>query len=353
MDLIEIYLPLIWGALLSIAVFMYVLLDGFDLGIGMLFPFRKSEKDRDLMMNTVAPFWDGNETWLVMGGGGLLVAFPLAYAVMMSALYLPVIFMLLGLIFRGVSFEFRFKAHKSKGLWSAAFFGGSLTAAFFQGVILGAYVHGIEVDGRSFAGGAFDWLSPFSVMTGIAVACGYIYLGASWLIMRTEGDLQEWAHDIAEKALYLVAFFMAAVVLLMPFLHSDIPFLTVGFDEVLRSDLIQRWFGGPQVLITSLVPLGFIATTLYARRALHKRAEYAPFICGMLIFVTGFAGLAISIWPNIIPYSINLFEAAAAPSSQLLMLVGALIFIPVILGYTAFIYWIFRGKVSHDDGYHH
>ncbi len=352
MDTWEIYLPLAWGFLLSVAVFMYVLLDGFDLGMGIVFPFRRSERDRDVMMNTVAPFWDGNETWLVLGGGGLLVAFPLAYAVMMPALYLPVIFMLLGLIFRGVSFEFRFKADKSKGLWSTAFFGGSITAAFFQGVILGAYVQGIEVDGRAFSGGPFDWLSAFSVMTGFAVIAGYVYLGASWLVMKTEGGIQEWAYAVAEKALLAVAAFMAMVILWMPFLHSGTPLLSGGLDEVLRSGLVQRWFGGWHIILTSLVPISFIGVTLYALRSLRRKAEYAPFICGMLLFVTGFAGLAISLWPNIIPYSINLFEAAAAPSSQLFMLVGALVLLPVILGYTAYIYYIFRGKVGHEGGYH-
>jgi cytochrome d ubiquinol oxidase subunit II len=226
-------------------------------------------------------------------------------------------------------------------------------ATFFQGVILGAYVQGIEVEGRSFAGGAFDWFSAFSMMTGLALVSGYVYLGSAWLVMRTEGDIQEWAYGIARKALFAVAGFMALVSLWMPFLHSDIPFLSAGFDEILRTGLIQRWFGGPQMFFTSLVPLGFIAVTAFAWHSLRKKAEFAPFICGMLIFVTGFAGLAISIWPHVIPYSINLFDAAAAPSSQLLMLVGALILLPVILGYTAYIYWLFRGKVGHDDGYHH
>jgi cytochrome d ubiquinol oxidase subunit II len=353
MEFIEVYLPLVWGALLAVAVFMYVLLDGFDLGMGILFPFRNNEKDHDLMMNTVAPFWDGNETWLVLGGGGLLVAFPLAYSVIMPALYLPLIFMLLGLIFRGVSFEFRFKAEKSKHLWSTAFFGGSIVATFFQGVMLGAYVQGIEVEGRAFAGDPFDWLSPFSVMTGLALISGYVYLGASWLIMRTEGEIQDWAFGTARKALLAVFGFMVLVIAWMPHLHSDMPLLGIGLDEIIRNDLIMRWFGGPQIFYNSLVPVGFALVAVTAWRSIDKRAEYKPFLCGMAMFVLGFAGLTISIWPNIVPPEITLYEAAAAPSSQLLVLVGAIVLLPVILGYTAYIYWIFRGKVRHGESYYH
>ncbi len=353
MELVESFLPLIWGALLCVAVFLYVLLDGFDLGVGILFPLRKSDQDKDVMMNTIAPFWDGNETWLVMGAGGLFVAFPLAYAVFMPALYLPVIIMLLGLIFRGVAFEFRFKAEKSKYLWSGAFFGGSLVAAFFQGVILGGYIQGIEVEGRDFAGGAFDWLSLFSLTTGLALVSGYIYLGACWLIIRTEGALQDWAYKMAKISLPVVALFMGAISFWMLFLYSDIPYISAGVEGMTQEDIVSRWFTGPAFPYTMIMPAVFLLACLYAWRGLRKRYEAAPFICGMIIFIAGFAGLAISIWPNIVPPSIDLYEAAAHPSSQLILLVGALILLPVILGYVVYIYWIFRGKVRHGEGYSH
>lgn len=347
------FLPYIWGTLLIVAVFMYVLLDGFDLGIGMLFSLRKKEEDRALMMNSIAPFWDGNETWLVLGGGGLLVAFPLAYAIMMSALYLPVTFMLLGLIFRGVSFEFRFKAEKTRPFWDKAFFSGSLVAAFFQGVILGAYVQGIEVDGREFSGGIMDWLSAFSVTTGIAVVCGYIYMGSSWLIMRTEGEIQEWAYKTAKKSLVAVTVFMSIVIFWMPLLHADIPLISAASNKILHGALAQRWFGGPQAFLTVIIPLGFIVSVICSFKAIKSNAEFKPFIFGILIFVTGFSGLAFSVWPNVIPGSISLQEAAAAPASLTLVLIGAIVFLPVILGYTAYVYWVFRGKVRHGDDFYH
>ncbi|NCC22196.1 MAG: cytochrome d ubiquinol oxidase subunit II [Alphaproteobacteria bacterium] len=353
MELVEAYLPLIWGALIAIGVFMYVLLDGFDLGVGILFPFRKSDEDKDVMMNSVAPFWDGNETWLVLGIGGLFVAFPLAYALFLPALYLPVILMLLGLIFRGVAFEFRFKADRSKHLWSKAFFGGSLVATFFQGAILGGYIQGIEVEGRDFAGGAFDWLSAFSVTTGLALIAGYVYLGSSWLIMRTEGDIQKWAFGVAKKALAAVFSFMVVIMLWMLFLYSDLPVIGSGADGMTEEVIMQRWFGVPNIYFTPIVPLIFALLALVAWRALAKGGETAPFLCGMGIFVTGFVGLAISVWPNVIPPDVDLYEAAAHPSSQLLLLIGALVLLPVILGYTAFIYWVFRGKVRHGEGYSH
>jgi cytochrome d ubiquinol oxidase subunit II len=281
------------------------------------------------------------------------VAFPLAYAVFMPALYLPVILMLLGLIFRGVAFEFRFKAQDSKHLWSKAFFAGSLAATFFQGVILGGYVQGIEVQGRDFAGGAFDWLSPFSITTGIALIAGYVYLGAAWLILRTEGEIQDWAFSVAQKALGAVVLFMGVIMFWMLFLYTDMPFIGAGHEDMSQEDLLARWFSLPNIFFTAMIPGAFMALALFASISLGKKKEIAPFVCGMGIFVTGFAGLAISVWPDIIPPSIDLYEAAAHPSSQFLLLIGAIFMLPVILGYTAFIYWIFRGKVRHGEGYTH
>src|SRR6201995_3601297 len=183
-------LPLIWAAIIAIAVLMYVMLDGFDLGVGILFPFAASPAERDTMMNTVAPVWDGNETWLVLGGGGLFAAFPLAYAVLMPALYTPIIAMLIGLIFRGVAFEFRWRTTRERNLWDIAFFGGSLLAAMAQGVALGAILQGIHVEARHYAGGWWDWLTPFSILTGVSTVVGYALLGATWLVLKTEGGLR-------------------------------------------------------------------------------------------------------------------------------------------------------------------
>lgn len=350
----EFYLPLIWGAVISVGVLMYVLLDGFDLGIGILSVFRKDEVDRGVMMDTVAPFWDGNETWLVLGGGGLLAAFPLAYSIVMPALYIPVLLMLIALVFRGVAFEFRFKSPdaRNRQFWERAFFGGSLFAAFAQGLILGGIVQGIETDGRVFTGGAFDWFSPFSVMTGVAVVCGYALLGAGWLIMRTEGALQDWGFKIMKPLLLVVLGFMALVSLWMPVLQTSLPLLGIGADAYTETEIFRRWFSFPNVVFLAPVPIFALVLSFLMVRAIDRRRDYAPFLCGVGLFVLGYIGLGVSLWPNVVPHSVTLWEAAAAPNSQLLILVGVAIFLPLILGYTAYIYWIFRGKVRPGEGYH-
>src|SRR6185295_14020657 len=218
----EWYLPVIWAALIGTAVALYVVLDGFDLGVGVLFPFAKSERERDQMMDSIAPFWDGNETWLVLGGGGLWVAFPQAYAVIMPAFYLPVIVMLLALVFRGVAFEFRSVANTSKKYWNAAFAGGSTVAAFCQGLILGGLVQGIKVENGAFAGGAFDWATPFAILCGLALVAGYALLGATWLIMKTEGSVANRARIEAKLLLLVVLGFMAIVSIWTPFAFERI-----------------------------------------------------------------------------------------------------------------------------------
>ena len=328
-------LPLIWGGIIATAVLLYVLLDGFDLGLGALFPFAPSDKCRDKMMNSIAPFWDGNETWLVLGGGGLFAAFPLAYAIVMPAMYIPVILMLLCLIFRGVAFEFRFKSDKSRVLWDYAFHFGSLGAAMMQGMILGGIVQGVTVDGRSFAGGAFDWLTAFSFMTGLGVVCGYVLLGATWLIMKTDGETQIWARRVAKYISLFVVIFMGLVSLWVPYLDNDIHL---------------RWFGDyfyfllPIPVITALLFCGLIFN-------LKKEKEVMPFVCSLLIFFMGFVGLAVSLWPYTIPYEVTIWDSAAAPASLSLMLVGVVIMLPIILAYTAYCYYIFRGKVSDEHHY--
>lgn len=330
-------LPLVWGGIIAFAILLYVLLDGFDLGIGILFPFAPSDNCRNKMMNSVAPFWDGNETWLVLGGGGLFAAFPLAYSILLPAFYLPLIAMLLGLIFRGVAFEFRFKSEgvMRKG-WDYSFHFGSLSATFFQGVVLGAFVEGIVVKGRSFGGESFDWLTAFSMMTGIALIFGYALLGATWTIMKTEDKTQEWAQNSALYLLIFVAAFMGLVCLWVPFLSDAI---------------FTRWFTMPNLVYLSPIPLLTAATFISLYRMILKKREVAPFLLSLGLFFLGYLGLAISLWPWIVPYQISLWQAAADPKSLSLMLIGVSILLPVILGYTCYSYYVFRGKSSDQHIY--
>jgi len=330
-------LPLLWFGLIATAVFLYVLLDGFDLGVGVLFPFAPSDACRDRMMNSIAPFWDGNETWLVLGGGGLFAAFPLAYAILMPAFYLPVILMLLGLIFRGVAFEFRFKASgRSRRIWDYAFHFGSLTAAFMQGMILGAFVHGVEVQGRSYAGGPFDWLTAYSVMTGVAVIFGYALLGSTWIIMKTDELTQEWARKCASYVLGYVGLFLATVSISMPMMNARVKSI---------------WFDLPNFFYLLPVPLVTLALFVMIWRDLHTGREGRPFFLSIGVFAMGYLGLGISLYPWLVPFNITFREAAAASSSQSLLIVGTLILLPVILGYVAYCYYLFRGKVSHESSY--
>jgi cytochrome d ubiquinol oxidase subunit II len=333
----EWYLPVIWAALIGTAVAMYVILDGFDLGIGILFPFTKTERERDQMMNSVAPFWDGNETWLVLGGGGLLVAFPQAYAVIMPAFYLPVIVLLLALVFRGVAFEFRWVADTSKRYWNVAFAGGSTLASFCQGVILGGLIAGPKVENGVFAGGAFDWATPFAVVCGLGVVAGYALLGATWLVMKTDGAVADRARQQAKMLLLAVLGFMAVVSLWTP----------LAFPRI-----AERWFSLPNILYLWPVPLVTALTAYFAWRALEKGSEYAPFLASIGLFLLGYLGLVISSYPYLVPPTLTVWQTAAAPASQLFMLVGTLVLLPVILGYTVFVYWLFRGKVREGEGYH-
>jgi cytochrome bd ubiquinol oxidase subunit II len=333
----EWYLPVIWAALIGTAVAMYVVLDGFDLGVGILFPYSKSERERDQMMNSVAPFWDGNETWLVLGGGGLWVAFPQAYAVIMPAFYLPVIVMLLALVFRGVAFEFRWVAASSKPYWNFAFAGGSTLAAFSQGVILGGLIQGIKVENGAFAGGPFDWATPFAVMCGIAVVLGYALLGATWLVMKTEGAVADRARWQAKGLLFAVLAFMALVSLWTP----------LAFPRV-----AERWFVLPNILLLWPVPLLTALTAYAAWRWLQTGREVLPFLATIALFLFGYLGLVISTFPYLVPPSLTIWQTAAAPASQIFMLLGTVALLPVILGYVVFVYWLFRGKVREGEGYH-
>ncbi len=338
MDLtLSYYLPVIWAGLIATAVCMYVILDGFDLGIGILFPFARSEEEHDQMMNSVAPFWDGNETWLILGGGGLWVAFPMAYAIIMPALYLPVIVMLLALIFRGVSFEFRWVAKPRHGRWDFAFAGGSTLAAFCQGLILGGLIQGIKVENGAFAGGTFDWLTPFSVICGLGMVAGYALLGATWLIARTEGPVAERARGQARNALLLVLAFVALVSLWTPFSVERIA---------------ERWFATPNIYYLWPVPLITLLLGVSLWRGIARGADLAPFLSAVGLFLLSYLGLAISTLPLMVPPSVTIWDAAAVPASQIFTLIGVIFMLPIILGYTVFVYWTFRGKVRPGEGYH-
>jgi len=342
----SIDLPLIWAFIIALAVFLYVALDGFDLGVGILFPFA-SPKERDVMTSAIAPVWDGNETWLVLGGGGLFAAFPLAYAIIMPAMYLPIGLMLTALIFRGVAFEFRAKAGPSgrgRKFWTAAFMGGSLVATVAQGLVLGGFLQGIKVDGRAFAGGFFDWLTPFSLLVSASLVAGYALLGAAWLVYKTEGDLQARARRWTRRLAVAVAAAMAAVSL-----------ATLSLDP----EVTKRWGvsmthmeWGRFLLMAPLPLLTGAALALCFLGARSTKHEWRSYLAAVAVFAGGYGGLGLSMFPMVVPFDIDIREAAAADSALTLMLAGVSVMLPVILGYTAYVYWIFRGKASAEHGYH-
>jgi cytochrome d ubiquinol oxidase subunit II len=331
-------LALIWAVIILFSIMMYVVMDGFDLGIGILYPFFADKDERDVMMNTVAPVWDGNETWLVLGGAGLMAAFPQAYAVVLSAFYLPLIFMLMGLIFRGVAFEFRFKAREhERHFWDKAFIGGSVAATFFQGVTLGAYIQGVPVVERAYAGGPLDWISPFSIFTGAGLVVAYALLGSTWLIMKTGGLLQRRAYAITRKLVWLLLAVIAAISVWTPLLDAAIA---------------SRWFSLPNLFWFAPVPLLVLASAWLLHRSVRLQHQALPFVYTLALVFLGYSGLGISLWPHIIPPSVTIWQAASPPQSLGFALVGALLIIPVILAYTVWAYYVFRGKVSHGEGYH-
>ncbi len=333
----ELDLAFVWAGLIAFAVLAYVVLDGFDLGVGILFPLIEGEANKDLAMNTVAPVWDGNETWLVLGGGGLFAVFPLAYAVVMPALYAPIIAMLLALVFRGVAFEFRWRTRRGKFLWDVSFFLGSLVAAFAQGVALGALVEGIEVAERAYAGGRWDWLTPFSMLTGVALVAGYALLGATWLVMKTEGYVRARAEPLAKLAGAATLALIGIVSLVTPFLNPE---------------YAERWFGFPHVLFTIWVPMLLLVAAYVFVQGFRKGRDRWPFFAALAMFGLSFIGLGISFYPNIVPPSLTIWQAAAPESSLAFLLVGALVLVPMILAYTGYAYWVFRGKTDPRHGYH-
>lgn len=333
-------LSVIWFVIIVFATLMYIVMDGFDLGIGILFPFIRSGEDRDVMVNSVAPVWDGNETWLVLGGAALFGAFPLAYAVIIDALTIPLTLMLVGLIFRGVAFEFRFKATPAhRPFWDQAFLGGSILATFCQGIVVGAVISGFDVSGRQFAGSQLDWLTPFNLFCGVGLTIAYALLGATWLVMKSEGALHDKMRILTSGLLLGLLAVIAAISLWTPLRHPAIAI---------------RWFSMPNLLFLLPVPLLVVLCSLWLWRSVrsHQSLHSTPFVLTLVLVFLGFSGLGISIWPNIIPPGITLWDAAAPPQSQGFMLVGALFIIPIILVYTFWSYYVFRGKVQPGEGYH-
>lgn len=331
-------LAMIWAILIAVAILLYVVLDGFDLGVGILFPLFPLKEDRDVMMNTIAPVWDGNETWLILGGGGLFAAFPLAYATLMPAFYAPIICMLLGLIFRGVAFEYVARSTAlERRWWEFSFAIGSTIAAFCQGVMLGAFIQGIEITGRNYSGGWFDWLTPFSLTVGLAVVAGYSLLGLCWLIMKTSDELQYDLYRLAIPIAAIVFGFVIIVSLWTPFLDTDIA---------------ERWFSWPNIALVAPVPLLILGCWLLLIKSIKARHEYFPFIATLGLFILSYTGFAISMFPYIVPRHFTIWQAANPPESLAFLLYGTLALLPIILGYTTYVYWVFRGKVKPGDGYH-
>ena len=330
-------LSFIWAGIIALSVLIYVILDGFDLGVGLLFPLSKDESERDVMMNSVAPIWDGNETWLVLGGGGLLAVFPLAYATVLPALYMSIILMLLGLIFRGVAFEYRWRTTRWKPLWDVSFFGGSLVAAMCQGIALGALVQGIHIENRTYAGGWWDWLTPFTILTGAALTVGYAMLGATWLNMKLQGRIQAHMRRLAWPFAVATVVFMGVFSLWSPFQNVE---------------YFNRWFAFPTAIFSFLVPALVAAAVFGLFQGLRRHWDIIPFLCAEALFVLGFIGIGISFYPFIVPSSLTIAEAAAPDSSLMFTLVGTLVLLPMILIYTAYTYWVFRGKIDPEDGYH-
>jgi cytochrome bd ubiquinol oxidase subunit II len=327
----------LWTVLLGLAVFYYVVFDGFDLGVGILYGFVGDDAQRAIVMNSIAPIWDGNETWLVFGGLGLLTAFPLAFAIIIPAVYFPILVMLLALVFRGVAFEFRFKHPGLRRFWDRAFVGGSFLAAYAQGVVLGAFIQGFKVNGRQFGGTSLDWVTPFALLVGLALVFGYSLLGAGWLVLKTEGALQVWARRAGRIALIGVAIAILGVSIWTPLVNAGIA---------------QRWFTWPDIAFLSPVPVITVLLVIGEWFALAGRRELLPFLGAIGLFLMSFIGIAISLWPMIVPYRYSLWEAASSPSTQAFLLIGTLFLLPIILMYTAWSYWVFRGKARGDVGYH-
>ncbi|VWB28558.1 ubiquinol oxidase subunit II, cyanide insensitive [Burkholderia arboris] len=330
----QIDLPVVWAAIIGLGVFIYVVLDGFDLGIGLLFPFFESKSERQVMLHTIAPVWDGNETFLVLGGVGLYGAFPIVYSTLLPANYLPLILMVVGLIFRGAAFELRARANRTQHLWDLAFAAGSALAAFSQGIVLGSLLQGIKIADGRFVGGPFDWLSPFSLFCGIGVLVTYATLGCGWLILKVEGELQDKMRTLMSP---LVAVLLAAMVVVSLWTVIGLPAIA------------QRWFSNDNFFWFVPVPILVVACILGIFWAIRTRREALPFLLALALCFLGYTGFIISIWPNIVPPSVTIWDASSSRSSQLFALVGTVVVLPMILFYNAMQYRVFRGKVVAEE----
>ena len=328
-------LPFVFALILAFIVIMYVILDGFDLGIGILFPFTANEIERDRMMNSIAPIWDGNETWLVFGGAMLYGAFPRVYGLLLPILYMPLMLMLISLVFRGVSFEFRFKADKSKPFWNWAFAISSVAATFFQGVVLGCFVQGFTFDESAMIINVNGWLTPFTLLTGVALIMGYGLLGSTWMIMKSQGRLQSKMIHYSKGLLVLVSIFLLFVSIWTP-LHSN--------------EIFERWYSYPNFIYLSPLPLLAGIAVFLAWKNLSEQHEKKPFIYSIVIFLCSYVGIGVSVYPYLIPHQVTLWEAAAPNTTLKFILIGVVIMLPVLLGYTAYAYYLFRGKTN--DNYH-
>lgn len=331
-------LSLIWALIIGFSIMMYVLMDGFDLGLGILFPFAPDEDARDVMMNSVAPVWDGNETWLVLGGTGLLAAFPLVYTIFLPALYIGVFLMVAGLVFRGVAFELRFKSRRdrrNRRLWNMAFSGGSAVATFAQGAVVGTYIQGFTTQDGVFVGGALDWLTPFTVLTGIGIMIGYALLGTTWLILKSEGYIQAWAYKLTPPLLLAVLIIFGVISLWTPLVNEIV---------------WERWFGNLQSIW--ILPALTLACMFGVFWSVRRRRELMPFMATLGMFLFTYLGLIVSKWPWLVPPNYTIWDAASAPESQLFLLIGTLFVLPIVLVYTFWSYWVFRGKVRAGEGYH-
>jgi cytochrome d ubiquinol oxidase subunit II len=328
MDLVTV-----WACLLAFTIFLYIVLDGFSLGVALLFPTARNEGERDLIMGSISPVWDANQTWLVFGGGTVFAAFPAVYGILFSAMYIPLLTFLFGLIFRGITFEFRANATR-KGPWNMAFFLGSLIAVIAQGLTLGGIISGPEVRGGHFAGGPLDWLNPFSITVGIALVAGYVLLGSTYLIIKTTGPVQQRAYQHASKAAWLVLGFQALVTFWTPAHYPAI---------------LSNWLSPPLLYFIWTFPFMGLVAFFVLIKSLKKRHEVEPFVCSVVLFLAGYLGLAASLYPYAVPPNITFRESAAQTETLRFTLWGAMIVLPVVLAYTAYSYSVFRGKVGGEE----